>query len=124
MIAANLEIHTVTAMLDRNGMSSYGPMKGRNDVEPLADKWEAFGWNVQECDGHDFFALSAALTAAQEAKGRPSVILCHTIKNKGIPSAEGRHMPSNYALEERSSREALEQLDRSERELRDELADG
>jgi len=124
MIAANLEIDTVTAMLDWNKMSSYGPMKGRNDVEPLADKWLAFGWHVLECDGHDFIALSAALSAAQECRRKPSIILCHTRKNRGIPSAEGRHMPSNYALDGRSYREALAELEQRERELRDGLAAG
>jgi len=124
LIAANLEIDAITALLDRNRMSSYGPMEGRNDVEPLAEKWKAFGWNVLECDGHDFFALSSALYAAQERKRKPSIILCHTLKNRGIPAAEGRHMPSNYALEEDSAREALERLDRRERELTDGPADG
>ena len=124
LIAANLELDTVTALLDRNRMSSYGPMEGRNDVEPLAEKWAAFGWKVLECDGHDFFALSTALSAAQECRSKPSIIVCHTIKNRGIPAAEGRHMPSNYALEERNCREALERLDMRERELTDGPADG
>jgi transketolase len=98
LLAANQGLDRLTALVDWNRKSSYGPMQGRNDVEPLADKWRAFGWRVFECDGHDFADLSRALAAAEEVNGQPSVLLCHTTKGKGIPYAESHETRSNFAL--------------------------
>jgi transketolase len=117
LIAANLGLDNLTVLVDRNQKSSYGEMKGRNDVEPLADKWRSFGWAVSECDGHDFVSISRSLQEAEERRGRSSVVLCRTVKGKGIPWAEGNRCKSNFYLEEDWYRQALEHLDRSEREL-------
>jgi transketolase len=56
-------------------------------LEPLADKWRAFGWDVQEIDGHDIAAILAALAHAGTT-AQPSVIIAHTIKGKGVPYME------------------------------------
>ncbi len=53
-------------------------------MDPLADKWRAFGWNVYEVDGHNLEELDAAIIAAKENTGKPSMIVMHTIKGKGI----------------------------------------
>ncbi len=110
MIAANLGLDRITVLLDWNQKSSYGPMHGRNDVVPLADKWLAFGWKVLECDGHDFVSLSAALAAAEHPNGQPSVILCRTLKGKGIPYAETHPVRSNFGLTEEQYQQAIDYL--------------
>ena len=85
MIASNLSLDRLVVLVDANGKSSYGPMNNRNSVEPLGDKWRAFNWEVFECDGHDFVSLSRSLANADKVKGRPSAVLCTTVKGKGIP---------------------------------------
>jgi transketolase len=117
MVAGNLGLDRQIVFIDANGKSSYGPMKGRNSVEPLADKWRAFNWNVIECDGHDFVSLSRALAAAEATKDRPSVLLCSTIKGRGIPWAESRNTKSNFQLEAAHCAEALASLDAREKEI-------
>jgi transketolase len=120
LIAANLKLDSLTALVDWNRKSSYGPMQGRNDVEPLADKWRAFGWATLECDGHDFVSLTEALAAAEKVKGQPSVVLCHTVKGKGIPFAETHPTRSNFALTPEQDQEAVAYLETLEAEITDE----
>lgn len=122
LIAANLHIDRLTVLLDWNKKSSYGPMAGRNAVDPLADKWRAFGWAVFECDGHDYVSLSAALCDAEQVRGRPSVVLCNTIKGKGIPHAEKNPTRSNFALTEDQYQEAIANLNQQEAALQNEPA--
>jgi transketolase len=117
-IASNLHIDTVTALVDWNKKSSYGPMRGRNDIEPLADKWNAFNWHTIECNGHDFVSLAEALDKAERQKGKPSVVLCHTVKGKGIPFAETHHTSSNFFLKEEQYQEAVRHLEALEEEVR------
>jgi len=118
LIAANLKLDKLVVLLDWNKKSSYGAMHGRNDIEPLGDKWRAFGWHVLECDGHDYVALTAALAEADQTKDQPTVILCRTIKGKGIPYAENNRVPSNFGLTEAQYEDAMTHLDGLEGELR------
>ncbi len=117
LIAANLKLDTLVALLDWNKKSSYGTMAGRNDIYPLADKWQSFGWAVFECDGHDFVSLTTALAAAEQVRGQPPIILCHTTKGRGIPYAETHHTRSNFALTEEQYAEAMANLDSLEAEV-------
>ena len=117
LIAANQHLDRLTVLLDWNRKSSYGPMTGRNDVEPLADKWRAFGWNVLECQGHDYVSLSQALASAHQVQGRPSILLCRTVKGKGIPYAENNPTRSNFALTEDQYLEAIASLEAQEKAL-------
>jgi len=116
-IAANLKLDRLTVLLDWNKKSSYGLMAGRNDIEPLPDKWRAFNWRVFECDGHDFVSLTRSLQAADAVKGQPAIILCHTTKGKGIPYVENYPTKPNILLTEDKYMECLAHLDRVEREL-------
>ncbi len=111
LIAANLNLDKLTLLVDWNQKSSYGPMEGRNAVAPLADKWHAFGWQTFECDGHDYVSLSHALAQAEQVRGAPSVLLCHTVKGKGIPWVEVNNARSNFALTAAQYEEALAHLD-------------
>jgi len=78
----------LTAIIDYNKVQSAGPVREIQDLEPLADKWRAFGFAVQEVDGHDVAALSSLLRRLPLASDRPSAIICHTVKGKGLPFAE------------------------------------
>jgi transketolase len=116
-IAANLKLDHLTVLMDRNRKSSYGWMAGRNDIEPLADKWRAFNWDVQECDGHDFVSLTQAMRKADQTRGGPAIILCNTTKGKGIPYVENYPTKPNILLSEENYQECLRHLDEVEREL-------
>jgi transketolase len=58
-------------------------------LEPLADKWAAFGWQVRQIDGHDFTQIGDAIEGAQATQGAPTVIICDTVKGKGVDFMEG-----------------------------------
>ena len=73
-------------------------------VEPLPDKWRAFGWNVIEIDGHDVEAIVAACEAARAVKGRPTVIVAQTIKGKGVSFMENTHLWHSALVTERAAR--------------------
>jgi transketolase len=78
----------ITAIIDYNKVQSAGPTREIQDLEPLADKWRAFGFAVEEVDGHDVAALSSLFRRLPLASDRPSTIICHTVKGKGLPFAE------------------------------------
>ena len=88
MAASHYELDSVIAVLDRNRQQIDGWTKDVMGLEPLADKWRAFGWHVLETDGHDMGAILEALTAAQEVKGQPSIVIAHTTKGKGASFME------------------------------------
>ncbi len=88
MAAAHYGLDNLTAIVDRNGVQNDGHIVDIMRQEPLAAKWEAFGWGVQEIDGHDIGAVAGALEAAKARKGGPSVIIAHTIKGKGVSFME------------------------------------
>jgi transketolase len=58
------------------------------EIEPLADKWRGFGWHTIECDGHSIPALQAAFADAAATKGKPTVVIAHTVKGKGVSFME------------------------------------
>lgn len=88
MSASKHRLDSLTAIIDYNKFQSYGPTKVVLDLEPLADKWRSFGFAVREVDGHDVFALRAALRSVPFQSAKPSALICHTVKGKGVPDAE------------------------------------
>ncbi len=88
LAAAKHRLASLTAILDYNKLQSYGPVAEVLPLEPLADKWRAFGFAVREVDGHDVGALRETFSALPFAPDRPSFIIAHTVKGKGIPFAE------------------------------------
>jgi len=120
MAAHKFRLAGITAILDHNDVQLDGPVHDIMPLEPLADKWRAFGWAVFECDGHDFVSLTRALAAAERVSGKPAVLLCHTVKGKGIPFAETHPTRSNFALTSEQDQEAVAYLDTLEAEVTDE----
>jgi len=88
MSASKYGLNNLTVMVDYNKIQSYGFTDQVQPLEPLADKWRAFGFEVVEVNGHDLADLRATLKSLPFASDRPSAIICHTIKGKGIPYAE------------------------------------
>ncbi|MFC1739125.1 transketolase [Planctomycetota bacterium] len=90
MGASNFKLDNLVAILDKNQIQATGPIVERYDTNPHPDKWEAFGWYVIEVDGHDIREIIGALDEADKVKGKPVMIVAHTVKGKGVPFAEGK----------------------------------
>jgi transketolase len=89
MAAAKHRLTNLTVMVDYNKLQSYGRTVDVLDLEPLVDKFNSFGFVTHEVDGHDVLALERLVKELPFAKSAPSAIICHTIKGKGFPFAEG-----------------------------------
>jgi len=89
MSAAKHRLGQLIALVDYNKLQSYGPTHEVLALEPLADKWRAFGFHTLEVNGHDLEDLRDSLTAAAGVRDQPSVLICHTVKGKGFDMAEG-----------------------------------
>ena len=81
-------LDNLTVILDYNKIQLDDFVTKIMDLEPVIQKWQAFGWTVQEIDGHDFEQIGKALDQAQATKGKPSFIVAHTVKGKGVPWME------------------------------------
>ena len=92
MSAAKHRLDNLVAIVDYNKIQSAGPTAVIQELEPLADKWRAFGFETVEVNGHDVTALEEVLGALPRATGKPTAVICHTVKGKGISFAE--HDPS------------------------------
>ncbi len=88
MSAAKHRLENLTVMVDYNKLQSYGTTREVLDLEPLAEKWRAFGFGVSEINGHDMEELRDTLSRLPLQEGKPSAIICHTVKGKGFPFAE------------------------------------
>lgn len=88
--AAKYHLANLTVLVDCNGVQLDGPVQEIMPLEPLADKWTACGWHTVECDGHSVRELVEALALACEIHDRPTVIIAHTIKGKGVSFMENQ----------------------------------
>ena len=88
LCAGKHKLSNLTAVVDYNKVQSAGPTREIQDLEPLLDKWHAFNFAAVEVDGHDIEALRKVFTRLPFASDRPSAVICHTIKGKGISFAE------------------------------------
>jgi transketolase len=113
MTAGQYHLDTVTAIVDRNGLQAMGRTEDRMSVEPLAAKWQAFGWNTLEIDGHDMGAIRAALDTAAATPGRPTAIIARTVKGKGVPSLENQVSSHNAMMTPDQYDEAVRVLEAS-----------
>jgi transketolase len=89
MSAAKHGLDNLCILVDYNKVQSYGPTSDVLELEPLAEKWRAFGFAVIEANGHDVAVLDAILRRIPIEMGMPTCVVCHTIKGKGLPFAEG-----------------------------------
>jgi len=125
MCAAHHRLGNLTAIVDYNKLQSDDANANIMGLEPLALKWRAFGWHVQEVDGHDVAEILFALERARDNPAQPSVIIAHTIKGKGVPWMEniaGWH--GSVKLTGRQATDALRGLGAEETDIADWIGNG
>jgi transketolase len=88
MCACKYKLDNLTAIVDYNGLQLDGKTEDVMPLEPLVDKWKAFGWNTIEIDGHDISQILKAIHGAKSTKGSPTVIIARTVKGKGVSFME------------------------------------
>jgi transketolase len=86
--ASKHKLDNLILLIDYNKLQSYGHVKEILDLEPLVKKFNSFGFNTLEVNGHDVNQINNAILRANKKKNKPSVIICHTVKGKGIKIAE------------------------------------
>lgn len=88
MAVAHYNCDNICAILDNNGFQIDGRVKDIMNLEPLVNKWQAFGWHTIEIDGHNIREILLAYSEAMKTKGKPTIIIAHTIKGKGVSFME------------------------------------
>ncbi len=110
MLASHLKLDNLTAILDRNRLQIDGNTEQVMSLEPLPDKWRAFGWNVLEIDGHDMHQILDSLNLAKRTKNRPTIIIANTVKGKGVSFMENQVGFHGRALTKEEMAKAMEEL--------------
>jgi len=110
MAAAHYRLTNLTAIVDANKISQSGRVADIIGVEPLADKWRAFGWQVREIDGHNMGEVVDALNGVPFNAARPSAIIAHTVKGKGVSFAEDTYVWHSNNVDEEIYARAIAEL--------------
>ncbi len=110
LFGAHHRIDNVCAVVDYNKMQLDGFIKDILELEPFAEKWRGFGWHAIEVDGHDFTALGRAFAEAAAVKGKPTVLIAHTVKGKGVSFMENNPKFHGVAPTEQEREQALKEL--------------
>jgi transketolase len=112
MTTSHYGLTNVCAIVDRNRYQSQGEVDELKGVEPIGKKWEAFGWEAVEVDGHDIGALCRALDGMGGERERPLAVVADTVKGKGVSFLEGTYKYHNYSLTEEEHKAAVEEIDK------------
>ena len=110
MTASTHKLDSVVALVDQNRLKSQGVTNEAKCLDPLGEKWTAFGWHTIEIDGHDLQQICNALDEAEKTKGKPTVILANTIKGKGVSFIEGRFEFHNAAINQEQWEQAMKEV--------------
>lgn len=110
MFAAHKKLDNLCIFLDYNGLQIDGPISEVNDPSPLDAKFKAFGWNVLVIDGHDIEAIDSAVKAAKACKGKPTAIICRTVKGKGVSFMENSVKWHGSAPNEEQYKQAVSEI--------------
>ena len=110
MAAPFYKLDRLTAIVDRNRIQNDRFTSEVMSLEPLSDRWRAFGWSVREVDGHDFADLLSAFDEAEQASGKPTVIVAHTVKGKGVSFMENNPDFHGKAPNPEQLEQALQEL--------------
>ncbi len=108
LIASHHKLDNLSVIIDFNQLQAMGKVKDILNIEPLKDKWRAFGWEVLEINGHDFNEIEKALT--KSSGGKPTVVIAKTIKGKGVSFMEGNNLYHYKAPSEEEYQRALKEL--------------
>ena len=110
MSAAHYKLDNMVAILDHNGLQIDGKNEDVMTVAPVVEKFQAFGWNVIQIDGHDFEQILDAFKQARACKGKPTMIVAETIKGKGVSFMENNAGWHGKAPDEEQTKQALAEL--------------
>jgi transketolase len=110
MTASHFKLDNVCAIVDYNKVQENGPTNEIKSLEPLAKRWASFGWHVFEVDGHNLNQLITALDEFEFIKGKPTVIIAHTVKGKGVSFMEGKAAWHGKAPNQEQLQQALQEL--------------
>ncbi len=112
LLAAKYHLGNLTAILDYNGIQQTGATAERTALEPIAEKWRAFGWHVVEVHGHNVAEILDALDRCDEVHAQPSMIIARTVKGKGVDFMEYDHGWHGKAPSQEQYKAAIEQLEK------------
>jgi len=110
MSAAHYKLDNLCAIVDFNGFQIDGAVTDVMNVEPLSEKWKAFGWYVLMIDGHDMGQIIRALDDAETIKGKPTMIIARTVKGKGVSIFEGKYQYHGVPPSDEELKKSLEEL--------------
>lgn len=110
MAAAHYRLSNLTAIVDHNKIAQSGRVTELIDIDPLADKWRAFGWEVREIDGHDMAEVVDTLDALPFNALRPTALVAHTVKGKGVSFAEDTYLWHSNNVNDETYERALGEL--------------
>jgi transketolase len=113
MAASQFKLDNLCAIVDNNGLQIDGAIKDVMNVEPLADKYRSFGWNVLEIDGHNFFEVDRAYLQFKKIKDKPTAIIAKTVKGKGVSYMENLTEWHGKIPSKELVQKALEEIDAS-----------
>lgn len=117
MSAAHYKLDNLTAIVDRNNLQIDGPTKEIMCLEDLTAKWQSFGWHSIEIDGHDMTEILKSFEKAKSLKGKPTVIIAHTVKGKGVSFAE--NVVGYHGVCPKDGRSGKESLDQALKDIGD-----
>ena len=109
-IASHLKLDNLVAIIDNNNFQSSGLLEEINNINPIRNKWEAFGWNVIEINGHNFKEILLALKIATSTTFRPTAIIAHTVKGKGVSFMENDNSWHQRQLTKEQYQQALNEI--------------
>ena len=115
MTASHYRLDNVTVILDYNGLQIDGPVKDVMNINPISNKWRAFGWYVIEINGHDFKEILGSFERVKKLKNKPSIIIAHTIKGKGVSFMENIVDFHGKAPTKEQMVQALKELEENEK---------
>jgi transketolase len=111
MFAAHHHLANLVAIVDLNGQQALGTTRDVLDLSPLAERWQAFGWDVQEVDGHDEQGLAKVITELDTVSGPPHVLIARTVFGRGVSFMEGQLRWHYLPMSDDEYRRALQEVD-------------
>ena len=110
LIASHHKLDNLCVIIDANGLQAMGRVEEVLNIEPLKNKWESFGWEVREIDGHNFEEIEKALILPPLQPGKPVIIIARTIKGKGVSFMEGNNLYHYKMLSDDEYQKAIKEL--------------
>jgi transketolase len=111
MFAAHHKLANLVAMLDLNGQQAFGYTDQVLSLQPMAERWRSFGWDVHETDGHNVAALQKTLNGLDTAAGPPHVLIAHTTFGKGVSYMEGQIKWHYWPMSDAEYRQAVQEVE-------------